>query len=527
MAGIIAGAGCSRHETAVDRGDRLQILHIGNKDEPADLDPHINNADSTGTILTSLFAGLVSLAGDGRTILPGIADQWAVSEDGLTYNFHIRKDARWSNGQPITSKDFLDGFLRVLDPKLGCETAGYAFPIHGARDFVEGRSADPATVGLRAPGPDTFIVSLDYPAPWFLSVLTNYPFYPVYMPSLDAAGGRHQRGGAWERPGILVSDGPFTLAEWKPNAYVRVVRNPNYWDASHVRLSEIWFHPTDDENTEEREFRSGQLHITARLPKSKVDVYASEHPKELHVVPSLRTSFLTFNVHRAPFDDSRVRRAFALAIDRERMVRAALGRLGTPAYSLTRPGAGGYTMPNVFHYDPVEARSLLAGAGHAGGTGLGAVEFTLNGTTGVTLDLAAVLQQMWAENLGIHVSVLPVEFKVYLSTLREKQFQVLLDGWVSIDDPRDMAELNLAGDPNNDSGVDDAVANEAFAAADHAPNRQARQRAFEALEARNESQAYYVPLYYFNHGFLVDRHVQGWTDNSLGRIAWRDLYLAP
>lgn len=527
FAWAVAATGCARHSTPVETDARDQVLRIGNKDEPADLDPHINNADSTGTILSSLFNGLVTLSGDGRTVLPGMAERWEVSSDGLTYTFHMRADARWSNGEPLTARDFLDSFMRILDPQLGCEDAGYAFPIRGARDFLEGRTADPASVGINAPDPHTFIIRLDYPAPYLLGLLTNFPFYPVYMPSLDANGGRRQRGGPWTRPGVLVSNGPFILEEWRPNAFVRVRRNPKYWDAGRVRLREVRFYPTDDENAEERSFRAGQLHVTARLPQTKVAVYEAAHPLELHVVPVLRTNYLTFNVSRAPFTDARVRRAFSLAIDRERLVHAALGKLATPAYAMVRPGNGGFRPADGFRFDPAEGRTLLADAGFPGGAGLPPVEFTLNGNTGATLAVADVLERMWAQNLGVRVAVLPVEFKVYLSTLRERQFQLLLDGWVSIPDPRDMLELCITGDPNNDSGASNAAYDAAFAAADRASSGDGRKEAFESMEAINAREAYYAPIFYTDRGFLVHPSVRGWRDNAIMRIDWRDLYLEP
>jgi len=525
LACCIAAAGCGRHATQVEEGSRTQVLHFGNKDEPADLDPHINNADSTGTILSALFQGLVAISSDGATVLPGMAERWDVSGDSLTYTFHLRKDASWSNGEPLSARDFLDSFMRILDPGLGCETAGYAFPIRGARDFLEGRSTDASTVGIRAPDPRTLVILLEHPAPYLLGLLSNFPFYPVYMPSLDANGGRRQRGGPWTRPGALVSNGPFTLDEWKPNAYVRVKRNPGFWDADRVRLREIWFYPTDDENAEERAFRAGQLHVTARVPKTKVAVYEAEHPRELHVAPILRTNFLTFNVSRAPFTDSRVRRAFSLAIDRQKLVRAALGKLGTPAYAMVRPGTGGFAPANGFRFDAAQGRRLLAEAGYPGGAGLPAVEVTLNGNTGTTLAVAEVLERMWAQNLGVRVAVLPVEFRVYLSTLREKQFQVLLDGWVSIPDPRDMLEVGVTGDPNNDSGASNPAYDAAFDASDRAAGEAGRREAFGAMEAINAREAFYAPLYYTNRGILVHPDVRGWRDNAIARIDWRELYL--
>ena len=329
-------AGCTKRETAVERGDREQVLHLGNKDEPADLDPQINTAISTGTILQALFQGLLEYSNDGKTLQPGVADHWEVSQDGLKLVFHLREDARWSNGAPLTSRDFRDSFLRLLDPQLGCENAGYAFPITGARDFLLGRSADPETVGIKAPDARTLVILLDHPAAYLLKLLAKDPFFPVYMPSLDAHGGRRQRGGPWTRPGELVGNGPFSLLEWRPNVYVRVGANPYFWDARRVRLREVRFYPTDDEGAEERAFRTGQLHVTYRIPKAKLPAYEAEHAGELHILRSLRTNFLTFNVTRAPFTDSRVRRAFSLAVDREKLVGAALGKLGISPASPTQ-----------------------------------------------------------------------------------------------------------------------------------------------------------------------------------------------
>jgi oligopeptide transport system substrate-binding protein len=527
LSGIFAVAGCARHDTPVETGARDGVLHFGNRDEPSDLDPHINNALSTGVILGSLFEGLVTFAGDGKTLLPGVAEKWDVSADGLTYTFHLRGNAKWSNGQPVTSRDFLDSFLRVLDPQVACENAGYLFPIRGARDFVEGRSADPASVGILAPDPRTLLLLLTHPAPYMLALLARDPFYPVYMPSLDANGGRRQRGGPWTRPGALVSNGPFILSEWRANAYVSVVRNAHFWDVGRIRLRGVRFYTIDDEDAEERAFRAGQLHVTTRIPKTKVPVYEASGGPELHLLPFLRTNYVTFNVDRAPFTDSRIRRAFSLAIDRERLVHAALGKLGTPAYSLVRPGTGGYTPPRVLRYDPREARSLLAAAGYPGGIGFPKVEFVLNGNTGVTVAVGEVLEGMWAKELGVQVTVVPVEFKVYLSTLREKQFQVILDSWAYIPDPHDMLELAGTGDPNNDCGSSNPAFDEAIAASERTADNGARRAAFDSAEAINAREAFYAPIYFMNQGILVHHTLHGWRDNGLDVVSWRELYLEP
>ena len=308
---------------------------------------------------------------------------------------------------------------------------------------------------------------------------------------------------------------------------MRVSANPSFWDAGRVRLREIRFYPTDDEGAEERAFRTGQLHVTYRLPKSKLPVYAAEHPGELHILQSLRTNFLTFNVARAPFTDSRVRRAFSLAVDRERLVAAVLGRLGAPAFSMVRPGTGGFMPPRVFGFDPGGAARLLAEAGYAGGRGLPPVELTLNGNTGTTLEVAEVIQRMWEEHLGVRATVRPVEFKAYLNIERERQFQVLLEGYSYIPNPRDMLEGIVTGDPNNDSGSSDAGFDAVFASSDQTADEGRRMAAFAELEAINARGAYFAPVYYANQGLLVSPSVRGWHDNGISVIDWRELRLEP
>jgi oligopeptide transport system substrate-binding protein len=306
-----------------------------------------------------------------------------------------------------------------------------------------------------------------------------------------------------------------------------VRRNPNFWDAGRVRLTEIRFYPTDDEGAEERAFRAGQLHITYRLPKSKVPVYEAEHPGELHLLRLLRTNFVTFNVSRPPFTDPRVRRAFALAVDRVRLVNAALGKLGTPAYSLVRPGTGGFLPAGGFRFDTGEAARLMAQAGYPGGRGFPAAEITLNGNTGMTLAVAEVLQEMWLEHLGVRVALRPLEFKAYLGVERARQFQFLFEGYSFIPDPRDMLEGGATGDPNNDSGASDAAYDAAFAAADRTSVEAERFADYSRLEEINAREVYYAPVYYSNQGLLISPSVRGWHDNGISVIDWRELRLEP
>ncbi|MEO7598595.1 MAG: peptide ABC transporter substrate-binding protein [Opitutus sp.] len=518
---------CSRKgSTLVDKSVHDQVLHVGNKDEPATLDPHLNNSSTTNLLLGSMFEGLVDLANDGKTILPGVAERWEISDDGRTYLFHLRETARWSNGDPLTATAFRDSYLRLIDPVLGSERSSLAFVIVGAREFLERRSNDPASVGLRVVDDHTLEMRLNHPAPYWLAMIAQGPFFPLHRPSVDAAGGWTNRSASLTTGGKLVSNGAFKLAEWRSNAFVRVIRNEHYWDAARVRLKEIRFYPTDNETSEERTYRAGQLHVTYRLPTNKIALYERERAAELCITPQLRSEFLTYNLAASPFTDVRLRRAFSLAVDREQLVRITLGKLAAPADTLVRPGTGGYFTPHLKRFDPTEARRLLAECGYAGGAGFPKVEFTLNGNAGRQLLVGEALQQMWAEQLGIRVELKPVEFTMYLTLNRTKAFQLLLDGWgYSLDDPRDLLQVSTSYDPNNSAGWVNLTYDRAFEASDMTGDPAERQVAFSAMESLMAQEVPYAPLFYPNQGYLVHPTVRGWRTNGLRAIDWRELWL--
>lgn len=376
---IVAVASCAaglsvgcRRGTRVDAGNREGILHLANTSEPADLDPNANIDADTQQILNALFEGLVELSGDGHTVLPGVADRWDVSADGLVYTFHLRPDARWSNGAALTSDDFLFSFRRVFDPLVACEESSFGFAIKGSEDYALGRTKDVSTLGLDAPSPQTFVIRLAHPAPYFLEVLgLGSPFMPVYRPSLEKFGGVHQRGSPWTREGNLVCNGPFVLTRWTQNQVIEVRKNPLYWDAPRVRLSGVNFYAIENAAVQERGFRAGEFHATTILPTQKAAAYETERPRVLHISPQLRSSFVTFNVSRAPFSDARVRRALSMAIDRKKLCSAVFHSLAEPAFAQLRPGTGGYTPPSsgAYEFHPDAARRLLAEAGYPGGRG--------------------------------------------------------------------------------------------------------------------------------------------------------------
>jgi oligopeptide transport system substrate-binding protein len=499
------------------------VLHFGNGSEPTTLDPGTMNAAVESTIASSLFEGLINIAIDGKTILPGVAESWELSDDKLRYTFHLRSDARWSDGTPVTADDFLFGFRRACDPDIGCQIIDEGFSIAGVYDYVNGRNHSPESLGFRVIDAHTFEVRLAHPAPYILYVFGQNPFMPVPRAVVERYGKPFDRDNPWSKPGSLVSNGAFMLKSWQPNANVTVVRNPYYWDRAEVKLNEVRFYPTDDPDTEEHGFRAGEFHITFRVPISKVAAYAAEPNTPLRISPQLATWFLVFNTRKPPFDNVKVRRAFSLVVDREKVVSAVLHQVGTPAHSLTRPGCGGVTFPAVADHDPDLARKLLAEAGYPGGSGFPKVEFTVR-SSGTDPIMAEALQQLWLRELGVQVTIGQKEPKVAISGFYAGDYQFGLNSWFpGIDSPEFTLTLARGGSPSNMSGWQNADFDQAFHDADFATNPETHAAACVAMEKIIFDEAPYSPVYYFNQPQLVSPSLHGWQGNLIQQTDFRAL----
>jgi oligopeptide transport system substrate-binding protein len=527
-AGLLAGC---RHSTRVEGGNRAGIISIANDAEPPDLDPNTNIDISTEYIVNALFEGLVTLANDGRTVLPGVADRWDMSADGLVYTFHLRPEARWSNGAAVTSDDFLVSFQRVFDPLVACELASDGFAIQGAEAYALGRNPDISTLGLSAPDPHTFVVRLAHPSPYFLGIMAKgSPFLPVYRPLLEKFGGMHRRGTPWTREGNLVGNGAFILTRWTQNQTIEVRKNPLYWDAARVRLNGVNFFTIDSASIQEQGFRAGEFHIAMKFPIYRAPAYANAQPATLHLNPLEGTHFLTFNVARAPFTDPRVRRALSMAIDRRKLCAAVFHAFAEPAFSQVRPGTGGYTPPPEASYqlNPDEARRLLAEAGFPQGRGFPAVELMVVGNEPETIATGEVVQAAWKDVLGITAELLPTEKKVYLDAERTKHFQMVIERWeYSWDDPSAYYLTGHTGNPNDDSGWSDPEFDRAYREAELSLDPRARTAAFDRQEARLAEGMPYVPLYFYNEPLLIAPSVRGWSGNPQSRIEWKGIWLEP
>lgn len=520
LVGALAG-GCAKRETTVERDTRAGVLHFSIGAEPSDLDPQTVTGTGDAKIIQSLFEPLVSYEPGTLAPVPGLAERWDISVDGLTYTFHLRADARWSNGDPLTAQDVVDSWRRILTPALGAEYAYFLYLLRGAEAFHKGGTTDFSTVGVRAPDARTVVATLAHPAPYFLQVLLNSPWRPVHLRSIAAVGDPYRRGTKWTLPGALVSSGPFVLKEWILNRRVVVEKSPTYWDRARVGLNAIHFYPIEQIDTEERAFRAGQLHVTWALPLAKVEPLQREKSPVLRIDPLLETLFFRLNVRRAPFDDVRIRRALALAIDRDTLVRRTLPGDRQPAPTFVPPLLADYTPPARRAYDPAAARQLLAEAGHAGGAGLPPIEILYSNSEIFRL-VAEAIQQMWRRELGVEARLANQEKKVVYERRRTGDFQVALASWTAdYLDATTFLDMWRSDSGNNQTGWSDP----AYDALSNRANTLADARARAALLAQAESlvleAAPIIPIYFNTHVYLIHPAVKGWQPTTMDHTDYR------
>lgn len=519
-------AACAKRETPVQLGNRDGTLHVSVGSEPTDLDPHVVTSLAEARILPSLFEPLVSFDPDTLAPAPGLAERWEISPDGLTYTFHLR-DARWSNGDPITAQDCVDSWRRMLTPSLAADYAYFFYLIRGAEDFHKGRTTDFSTVGLAAPDARTFVVHLTHPAPYFLQILLNSPWRPVHVRSIAAAGDAYRRGTPWTRPGRIVTNGPFTLKEWTPHQRIVVEKSPAYWDAAHVQLNRIVFYPTDSVDAEERAFRAGQLHATYSVSLSKLATYQRDEPASLRIDDYVNTFLFRFNTRKAPLDDARLRRALSLAIDRQLIADRILKAGQKPAPTLVPPNTPGYTPPARPTRDLATAQRLLAETGHPHGAGLPPLEILYNNSE-INRLVAEAIQEMWRRDLGIDARIVNQEYKVVFANRRTGNYQILLGDWVAdYLDATTFLDLWRSDSGNNHTGWASPDYDALMERADATVDVAARTALLQQAEQLMLDAAPIAPIYFNTHTYLLSPSVKNWKPSPMDHIDYRHVSLVP
>jgi len=529
----LAGCGGQRAQNgsdtikSADQRAPKMIFRVGNGTEPQDLDGQTVTGVPEHKIIMALSEGL--LGQDPRTLepIPGMAERWELSDDGLTYTFHLREGLKWSDGDPLTAADLVASFQRILSPSLAADYAYLVYNfVEGARDYYEGRLSDFARVGFAAPDERTFVVRLKNRTPFLLKMIAgHYAWWPVPVRVIAQHGPVDQKRTPWTRPGRFVGNGPFRLKAWSPNQRIVVERNPHYWDAATVRLDEIHFYASDDVATTERLFRTGKLDLTEGLPSSKIATYARDQPEVLQRDPLLALYFYRVNVTRPPLDDVRIRRALALAIDREALVRHVTRGGEVPAYAVSYPGTADYVPEARLSGTLNDARALLAEAGYPGGRGLPKIELLYNTSEGHR-EIAEAVQQMWKTTLGVEVELVNQEWKVYLDRQNTGDFMIQRGGWVAdYVDPHVFLEIWETGNGNNKTGWGSPDYDALLHAALAAQNDDERYRYYQKMDALLIEELPIIPIYYYVKKGLLSPRVKGYYPTLLDIHPYKFIYL--
>jgi len=428
-----------------------QVLHRDNGEEPATLDPHIAEGAPSAQILRDLFEGLTAESPQGR-IIPGAAIRWNISRDGKTYTFYLRKEARWSNGDPVTAEDFVYGLRRSASPATASNRAQVLLPIANAAEVLSG-AIPTDQLGVRAISEHILEISLKGPTPYFLNLLNDSSTYPIHRASVL------EHGSSFSRPGKLVSNGAYILKDWKLRSRIELVRNANYWDADHVNIEQVFYFPFEDQSAASKQFRAGELHWTYGVPANQFKWLQKHYPDELVISPWSGSYYFGYNLLREPFiENPDLRLALALALDRELLTEKVTQFGEQPSYGLVPPGIGEFVspLPEWAEWSQAErneeARRLYAGAGYTEDDPL---RFEIRydaGRNNKKMALAAA--SLWKQVLGAQATLLNEEPKVFLQNREQKVLtQVFRAGWISdFADPFSFLELFRTGHGRNDFG---------------------------------------------------------------------------
>ena len=495
-----------------------QVLTFVNGAEPETLDPHIMTGVPEHRLATALFEGLVTHHPETLEAVPGVAERWEISPDGLTYTFHLRKDAKWSDGKWVNTADFVASWQRALTPATACQYAYMLYPIAGAEAFNKGKGPW-EQVGVVAKDPHTLVVKLGAPCAYFLDLCAFETLMPVRVDVIAAHGDR------WSRAEHMVCNGPFKLAEWLPSQRITMLKNEHYWDRDFVKLEKVVALPYEDLETAFKLFQQGQCDWNTAVPAAKIDEL--KRMPEYYATPYLGSYFYRINVTKPPMNDVRVRKALSLAVDREVITRDILKAGQIPA-SWFCPKLPGYEPAKGLGFDREQARKLLAEAGYPGGKGFPELELLYN-TNEAHKQVAEVVAQQWKEALGITVSLRNTEWKVYLDDVQRLNYQIARAGWIGdYTDPNTFMDMFVTGGGNNQTGWSNARYDELIALAAKEVDRQKRAALLrEAEQLLVEKELPILPIYiYVNQGLLRDT-VMGWHENVRDQHPFQYIWMEP
>ena len=502
-----------------------QTLVRNNGSEVQSLDPHKIEGVPESNISRDLFEGLLISDVDGKPS-PGVAEKWE-NKDFKVWTFHLRKDAKWSDGTPVTAQDFVYSWQRLANPNTASPYASYLQYGHivNIDDIIAGKK--PVTdLGVKALDDHTFEVTLSEPVPYFYKLLVHSSVSPVPKAAVEKYGEK------WTQPANIVTNGAYKLKDWVVNERIVLERNANYWDNAKTVINQVTYLPIASEVTDVNRYRSGEIDMTYNnMPIELFQKLKKEIPNEVHVDPYLCTYYYEINNQKAPFNDVRVRTALKLAMDRDIIVNKVKNQGDLPAYSVTPPYTDGAKLvePEWFKWSQEkrneEAKKLLAEAGYTAEKPL--TFDLLYNTSDLHKKLAIAAASIWKKNLGANVKLENQEWKTFLDTRHQGNYDVSRAGWCAdYNEPTSFLNMVLSDSSNNTVHYKSPAFDKLIADTLKVTDEAQRSELYSKAEQQLDKDSAIVPVYYYVNARLVKPWVGGYSGKDpMDNIHVKDLYI--
>jgi len=490
------------------------ILHRGLSSDPESIDPHKARSVQAAEVLRDIGEGLVAYSATGE-LVGAAAESWSISDDGLTYTFKIRPEARWSNGDAVTAEHFVFSLRRLVDPATAAFYAQAIAAIVNAEAIIASEMP-PSALGAEVIEDNALLIKLERPMPYLLSLLTHPSTFPVHP------GGVAAHGTAFTRPENLLSNGAYKLDAWEPGSVLKLSRNEQYWNNAETSIEAVNYHVLTQEMTELNRYRAGEIDVTGSIPPDSFEQVREQYRDEMHIAPYLGVYYYGYNLTKPPFaGNSALRQALSMAIDRETLVEKVTGRGEAPAYSWVPPGVDNYDPRRLSYADMTQdernagARRLYRDAGYNEDRPA-QIELRYN-TSDTQQRIALAVQSMWRDVLGVETTLINEEFQVLLANMREAEItQVFRSSWIGdYNDAHTFLSILQGGSPSNMPRFANDEYDDLMRRAAEQVDPLARRLYLEEAERVLLGEHAVIPLYFYVSKHLVSPRVRGWGDNVL------------
>jgi oligopeptide transport system substrate-binding protein len=513
-------------ESSDSGGDKTLTYALS--DDPETMDTAKMSGAPEGRVAFNVFEGLLTPARTTKgadsskdLVRPGVAKDWEKSDDGKTYTFHLREDAKWSNGEPVTAEDFKYAWKRAMTPGFPADYAQLMNVIENAEAYNTGELSDFSEVGIEVPSPKKLVVHLEAPTPYFPELVAFYTFFPQPKEIIK------KHGEKWTRSKNIVSNGPYVMKAYNPQQEIILEKNPEYWDADNVELERAKLRIIKDKNAVVNAYKTGELDWTGtNLPISQISSLLMH--EDYNREPMLGIYYYRVNVSNedSPLTNPKVRRALSLAVDRKSIVDNALNGLFDPASSFVPGNMPGYESTTKTTYDVEKAQKLLKEAGYPEGEGFPTVTVLYNTDKNHKL-VAESIQSMWKKNLGVDIELQNKEWKTYLKDIDTLNYEVARAGWIGdYNDPMTFLGMWVTGNGNNDTGWSNDKYDELIAEARNTSDPEKRQKILQEAETLLLEKGPVIPIYDLSNNMLLSDRVKGFKPHNRNIHLLKDMSLS-